>query len=60
MFFFFNRNSLDFFNDVYVWKHCDWHMFETSKVTLKEMIEHEKELIKLNGPERYYKLTYGH
>ena len=33
--FFFNRESLDFFNDVYVWKHPDWYTFETSEVTLK-------------------------
>ena len=57
--FFFNRNSLDFFNDVYVWKHRAWYKFEASEVILQEMIEYDKELIKLKGPERYYKFTYG-
>ena len=57
--YFLRGDRLEFFDDEYVWTHRDWNTFEISRVSLREIIEYDKELIRLNGPERYFTLTYG-
>ena len=57
--FFIHKYSLDFFDDVYVWTHRDWNTFETCQLSLREIIDYDMELIKLNGPERYFAFTFG-
>ena len=53
------RDHLEFFDQEYVWTHRDWNTFEVSELPLREIIEYDKHLIELNGPERYYAFTYG-
>ena len=57
--YFLRRDYLEFFDDEYVWTHRDWNTFETSRVSLREIIDYHKELIRLNGPEQYFTFTYG-
>ena len=49
--FFAHRDSLSFFNDECHWTHRDWNTFETSSLSLKEIIDYYKYLIELNRPE---------
>ena len=53
------RECLELFDDEYVWTHRDWNTFETSRLSLREIIDYEKELLRLNGPELYFTFTYG-
>ena len=57
--YFLRREYLEFFDDEYVWTHRDWNTFKTSRVSHHEIIDYDKELIRLNGPERYFTFTYG-
>lgn len=44
------RYSLDFFNDEYVWFSREWNTGQQSSLPLREIIQYDKYLIKLNGP----------
>ena len=55
--FFANRKSLEFFNDEYVWTSRDWNSGEYSRLSLQEIIDFDKYLIKINGPKRYFDFT---
>ena len=57
--YFTRKDRLAFFDGTYHWTSGDWNMSETSSLSLEEIIEYDKHLIKLNGPERYFKFTYG-
>ena len=48
---FLRRDYREFFDDEYVWTHRNWNTFETSRVSLREIIDYDKELIRFNGPE---------
>ena len=54
------RNRLEFFDDEYVWTFRDWNTFETSSMTLRQIINYDKYLNDLNGAERYFRFIYGH
>ena len=49
--------SLDFFNDKYVCSSCKWNTGQQSSLPYREIIQDDKCLIKLNGPEKYFKFT---
>lgn len=49
--------SLDFFNDEQVWFSREWNTGQQSSLPLREIIQYDKYLIKLNGPQRYFKFT---
>ena len=49
--YFLRRECLEF------WKHRDWNTFENSRLSLREIIDYQKELVRLNGPERYFTFT---
>ena len=49
--------SLDFFNDKYVCSSCKWNTGQQSSLPYREIIQYDKCLIKLNGPEKYFKFT---
>ena len=57
--YFLRREYLELFDDEYVWTLRDWNMFETSRLSPREIVDYEKELVRLNGPERYFTFTYG-
>ena len=49
--------SLGFFNDKYVCSSCKWNTGQQSSLPYREIIQYDKCLIKLNGPEKYFKFT---
>ena len=49
--------GLDFFNDKYVCSSCKWNTGQQSSLPYREIIQYDKCLIKLNGPEKYFKFT---
>ena len=58
--FFVCKDRLEFFDNDYIWTHSDWNTFETSALSLRQFIDNDKELIRLNGPERYFAFTDKH
>ena len=57
--YFLRRDCLEFFDQEYVWTHRDWNTFEVSELSLRKIIDYDKHLIELNGPERYFTFNYG-
>ena len=57
--YFTRKDRLAFSDDTYHWTSRDWNTGETSSLSLEQIIEYDKHLIQLNGPERYFKFTYG-
>ena len=52
------KKNIEFLDDEYRWSHRDWNTFEKCSLFLKEIIEYDKYLIELNGPERYFNFRY--
>ena len=58
--FFQDKYCLCFFNDEYHWTHQDWNDSNCyADLSLREIIDYDKYLIKLKGPEKYHNVTYG-
>ena len=56
---FYNRNSLEFFNQDYRWKYRNYCDAIYIDMNLQEIIDNDRYLIELNGPERFFAFTYG-
>ena len=56
---FYNRNSLEFFNQDYRWKYRNYCDATYINMNLQEIIDNDRYLIELNGPERFFAFTYG-
>ena len=57
--YFTRKDRLAFFEGIYHWISRDWNTGETSSLSLEQITEYDKHLIKLNGSKRYFKFTYG-
>ena len=57
--FFYNWNSLEFFNGDYRWAYRDYCDATNINMNLQEIIDNDRYLIKLNGPERFFAFHYG-
>lgn len=51
-----DKRSLEAFSGHYVWPCRDWNTSQKSEFSLKEIIEHNLKIKKLNGQEKYFKL----
>ena len=54
-----NKRSLQFFNDEYRWSMRNYQEGTTSSLTMKEIIESNIELVKLNGIDNYCKFNFS-
>ena len=54
-----NKRSLQFFNDEYRWSMRNYQEGTTSSLTMKEIIESNIELVKLNGIDSYCKFNFS-
>ena len=57
--FFYKRDSLEFFNQDYRWLHQDYQNATHLGMSMQEIIDNDKYLIELNGPECFFTFTYG-
>ena len=57
--FLYNRNSLEFFNQDYWWTYRNYCDATYIDMNLQEIIDNDRHLIELNGPERFFAFTYG-
>ena len=57
--FFYKRDSLEFFNQDYRWSHRDYQNATHLEMSMQEIIDNDRYLIELNGPERFFTFTYG-
>ena len=53
-----NQQSLQFFNQEYHWSHRNCQEGTVSLMTLTEIVDNDRYLIKLNRPENFFKFTY--
>ena len=51
--FFYKRDSLEFFNRDYRWSHRDYRNTTYSDMSMQQIIDNDRYLIELNGPERF-------
>ena len=55
-----DRSCLNLFYDQYEWSFQDWNDPNCyGQLSLRQIIENDKDMIRLNGPEYYYRFTYG-
>ena len=57
--FFYERNSLEFFNRDYQWTHWNYQNATYHEMSMQEIINNDRYLIELNGLERFFTFTYG-
>ena len=57
--FFCKGDSLEFFNQNYRWTHRDYQNAKYYEMSMQEIIDNDRYLIALNGPERFFTFTYG-
>ena len=53
------QDSLEFFNQNYRWMHRDYQNAKYYEMSMQEIIDNDRYLIALNGPERFFTFTYG-
>ena len=53
------RDKLEFFNQNYRWTHRDYQNANYYEMSMQEIIDSDRYLIELNGPERFFTFTYG-
>ena len=53
-----NLQSLQFFNQEYHWSYRNCQEGTVSLMTLTEIVDNDRYLIKLNRPENFFKFTY--
>ena len=53
------RDSLEFFNQNNRWTHRDYQNAKYYEMSMQEIIDNDRYLIALNGPERFFTFTYG-
>ena len=54
-----NPQSFEFCNEEYSWSCSNYQEGTFSSMTLTEIIDNDRYLIKLNGPENFFKFSYG-
>ena len=53
-----DKRSLEAFSGHYVWSFCDRYTGQKCELTLKKVIDHNVELKKRNGEDKYFKFFY--